>query len=54
MKLAYPVRIEGFGIRERVADVPRPFNANTVPKTLIFAATVQSPDGEVAIKIPDR
>ncbi len=54
LKLAYPVRIEGFGIRERVADVPRPFNANTVPKTLIFAATVQSPDGEVAITIPDR
>jgi len=54
LNLAYPVSIKGFGINLPVAELPRPFNVNTAPKTLLFAATVQSPTGAVAITLPGR
>ena len=53
-ELVYPVRVNVFGINTPMADVPQPFNINSVPKIPLFSATVQSPDGGLELNIPSR
>ena len=52
LALAYPVRINAYGVNSPVKEVPQPFSIQTVEKVFIFSATVESAEGPLEMKLP--